>query len=84
MAGYRQRRVYLLLLLQSLLIAAAWAEHPGVAHHPEPGSQKMSALLDPILERSIAAGDIPGAVLLVGHNGHIIYRKAYGSRVLGR
>lgn len=81
MAGNRQRRIYLLLLLQSL-IAVAWAEHPGAAHHAEPGSQKMSALLDPILERSVAAGDIPGAVLLVGHNGRIVYRKAYGARAL--
>src|SRR4029077_11440632 len=25
---------------------------------------------------------IPGAVLIVGHDGHVIYRKAYGSRAL--
>lgn len=25
---------------------------------------------------------IPGAVLLIGHNGEIVYRKAYGSRAL--
>jgi uncharacterized protein YbbC (DUF1343 family)/CubicO group peptidase (beta-lactamase class C family) len=42
----------------------------------------MRALLDPILEQSVAAGDVPGAVLLVGHNGRVIYRKAFGSRAL--
>lgn len=85
MTGSRQRsqqRVCLALLLQSLLIAAACAERPGEALPAEPGSQKMGALLDPILERSVAAGDMPGAVLLVGHNGNIIYRKAFGSRAL--
>jgi uncharacterized protein YbbC (DUF1343 family)/CubicO group peptidase (beta-lactamase class C family) len=85
MAGSRQRSqrwVYLVPLLQSLLMAGACAERPGDQHHPEPGSPKMRALLDPILERSVAAGDIPGAVLLVGHNGNIIYRKAFGSRAL--
>jgi uncharacterized protein YbbC (DUF1343 family) len=85
MAGSRhhsQQWVYLVLLLQSLLIAGACAERPGEAHHTEPESQNMRALLDPILEGSVAAGDIPGAVLLVGHNGHIIYRKAFGSRAL--
>jgi uncharacterized protein YbbC (DUF1343 family)/CubicO group peptidase (beta-lactamase class C family) len=82
MARYRRRRVYLVLLWLSLLIVTAWAQRPGEPHHAEPGSQKMSALLDPILERSVAEGDIPGAVLLVGHNGRVIFRKAYGSRAL--
>ena len=85
MAGSRQRSqqwIYLALLLQSLLISVACAEAPGEPHHTEFGSQKMGALLDPILEGSVTAGDIPGAVLLVGHNGHIIYRKAFGSRAL--
>jgi uncharacterized protein YbbC (DUF1343 family)/CubicO group peptidase (beta-lactamase class C family) len=82
MAPYRRQRVYLVALWLSLLIAAACAERPGEAHHAEPGSQKMSALLDPILEQSVAEGDIPGAVLLVGHNGRIIFRKAYGARAL--
>ena len=27
-------------------------------------------------------GDAPGAVLLVGHNGAVVYRKAYGNRAL--
>src|ERR1700760_3583411 len=82
MAGSMQRwqqRIYLAVLLQLLLLAAAFAARPGGAHHTELGSPKMRSLLDPILEQSVAAGDIPGAVLLVGHNGRIIYRKAYGS-----
>jgi len=38
--------------------------------------------LDPIIEQAIHDGNIPGAVLLVGHDGHVIYRKAYGARAL--
>ena len=40
------------------------------------------AVLDPIIEQAIHDGNIPGAVLLVGHDGHVIYRKAYGARAL--
>ena len=85
MAGSWQRSrqwVYLVLLLQSLLIAGACAERPAAAHHTVSESDKMRALLDPIMEQSVAAGDIPGGVLLVGHDGQVIYRKAFGSRAL--
>jgi len=39
-------------------------------------------VVDSIIERSIAEGTIPGAVLVVGHDGAVIYRKAYGNRAL--
>jgi uncharacterized protein YbbC (DUF1343 family)/CubicO group peptidase (beta-lactamase class C family) len=38
--------------------------------------------VDSIIERAVADGNIPGAVLLVGHDGAVIYRKAYGERSL--
>jgi len=38
--------------------------------------------VDSIIQQSIADGNIPGAVLVVGHNGRIVYRKAYGMRSL--
>jgi uncharacterized protein YbbC (DUF1343 family)/CubicO group peptidase (beta-lactamase class C family) len=38
--------------------------------------------LDPIINDAIAQQQIPGAVLIVGHDGQIVYRKAYGSRAL--
>jgi len=43
---------------------------------------KRLAVLDPIIEQAIHDGNIPGAILLVGHDGHVIYRKAYGARAL--
>jgi uncharacterized protein YbbC (DUF1343 family)/CubicO group peptidase (beta-lactamase class C family) len=39
-------------------------------------------VLDPIVEDAIAQRQIPGAVLIVGHDGRVVYRKAYGSRAL--
>jgi uncharacterized protein YbbC (DUF1343 family)/CubicO group peptidase (beta-lactamase class C family) len=38
--------------------------------------------VDSIIEKAIADGNVPGAVLVVGHNGAVIYRKAYGERSL--
>ncbi|HEY3940831.1 MAG TPA: exo-beta-N-acetylmuramidase NamZ domain-containing protein [Bryobacteraceae bacterium] len=38
--------------------------------------------VDPIVDQAVGSGLIPGAVLLIGHNGKVIFRKAYGSRAL--
>ena len=38
--------------------------------------------LDRAIEDAIAGDQIPGAVLLVGQNGRVLHRKAYGSRTL--
>src|SRR5712692_8241086 len=38
--------------------------------------------LDSVIEQAIQENRIPGAVLIVGHNGEIVYQKAYGRRAL--
>ena len=40
------------------------------------------SVLDPIINEAIAQQTIPGAVLIVGNNNQIVYRKAYGSRAI--
>jgi uncharacterized protein YbbC (DUF1343 family)/CubicO group peptidase (beta-lactamase class C family) len=35
-----------------------------------------------VIQQAVTDGSIPGAVLVVGHNGRIIYRRAYGARAL--
>jgi uncharacterized protein YbbC (DUF1343 family)/CubicO group peptidase (beta-lactamase class C family) len=40
------------------------------------------AVLDAIVLDAIHDHQIPGAVLLVGHNGQVVYRKAFGNRAL--
>ena len=49
-----------------------------------PAQETFSAskLLDEQIEQAIHDGLIPGAVLVVGHNGKIVDRKAYGQRAL--
>lgn len=40
------------------------------------------AAIDAIMQEAVSNGNIPGGVVLVGHNSRIIYRKAFGSRSL--
>src|SRR6266568_1361391 len=40
------------------------------------------AALDGVVQSAIQNHEVPGAVLLVGHEGHVIYRKAFGNRSL--
>jgi uncharacterized protein YbbC (DUF1343 family)/CubicO group peptidase (beta-lactamase class C family) len=49
-------------------------------NHPVPLTHL--AAVDAVIDQTIQEGTIPGAVLLVGHDGRVIYRKAYGSRAL--
>jgi uncharacterized protein YbbC (DUF1343 family)/CubicO group peptidase (beta-lactamase class C family) len=41
-----------------------------------------AAALDRVIDEAIEQGRMPGAVLLVGHEGKVVYRKAYGKRAL--
>src|SRR3982074_610053 len=62
------------LLLPSAGSATVEAKHPNVTVH--------LLAVDAIIQQAIHEGAIPGAVLVVGHNGKVMYRKAYGSRAL--
>lgn len=62
---------------------------PRLARPPVPEKPPLTLALDPRLSRidsvarkAIAVGDFPGAVILVGHQGKIVYRKAFGYRAL--
>ena len=41
-----------------------------------------SPALDAILQQAVRQNQLPGAVLMVGHEGSIVHRKAYGFRAL--
>jgi uncharacterized protein YbbC (DUF1343 family)/CubicO group peptidase (beta-lactamase class C family) len=41
-----------------------------------------AAAVDEQINRAVSTGLIPGAVLLIGHEGQVVYRKAYGERAL--
>jgi uncharacterized protein YbbC (DUF1343 family) len=65
----------LVLLTRALLGAAAAT-----------GAEPSEAALEPIaraVSHDIAAGALAGAVVVVGHEGRIVYRQAFGQRSLG-
>lgn len=41
-----------------------------------------AAALDRVIREGIEQGRLPGAVLIVGHDGQVVYRKAYGDRAV--
>lgn len=55
------------------LCAAAFAQ---ASHDPQ------LKVLDSIVNDAITQGQIPGAVLIVGHDGKVVYRKAFGNRAV--
>jgi uncharacterized protein YbbC (DUF1343 family)/CubicO group peptidase (beta-lactamase class C family) len=53
------------------------------APHPQPlilEPEPQYARIDEVARQEIASGGLPGAVILVGHQGKIVYRKAFGFR----
>jgi uncharacterized protein YbbC (DUF1343 family)/CubicO group peptidase (beta-lactamase class C family) len=54
---------------------------PAAATTKTASSSRLS-VIDGIIKDAIERGNIPGAVVLVGHNGKVAYRKAFGYRSL--
>lgn len=80
-----------LFLLSALICVPLWftpvpASAQQAPHKSPPAAApsipRLSTTLDALVEKSVASDEIPGAVLLVGHRGRIVHRKAYGSRAL--
>lgn len=38
--------------------------------------------IDQVIDDAVAQGKLPGAVLIIGHDGKIVYQKAYGRRAI--
>lgn len=67
-------------LLFCLLAAVARAQ--SVTEPPAVVPYDAAPWLDQAINDAVREGLIPGAVLIVGHSGQVIYRKAYGHRSL--
>lgn len=68
-------------MIRTPKILVIWALLSCMAAFGEPSPERLTAL-DAIVGDAIRQGQIPGAVLIVGHDGKVIYRKAFGDRAL--
>jgi uncharacterized protein YbbC (DUF1343 family)/CubicO group peptidase (beta-lactamase class C family) len=59
----------------TLCVCQGWAA-------AKPVSLPRLSVVDGVIQDAIRDHKIPGAVLIVGHNGQVVYRKAYGARAL--
>src|SRR5487761_1377572 len=62
--------------------AAARASSPGAAAKRQAvsGATAKLAGIAPLVEDAMDYDEIPGAVVVIGHNGRIVYRRAFGDR----
>jgi CubicO group peptidase (beta-lactamase class C family) len=75
---YSVRSICLWVLL-AFLFAACRLGTSGTARPEEAGlSGKQLRRLDAVFEQALARKDFPGAVVLIGRKGKIVFRKAYG------
>src|SRR5205085_2611144 len=61
------------------LVLAQEAQQRDVQAYIKPA---LAGALDAEINQAVQSGLIPGAVLIVGRNGKVFYRKAYGLRAL--
>lgn len=68
-------------LLVLLLHCSVWGDPLPSATPEKTGLDGRSlARIQKVVEEAIAAGKTPGAVVLLGRRGHIVYRRAFGQR----
>jgi len=67
------------------LAAFIWISGVSASCEPakkESASDAKFAAIGTIMRQAVDKGTIPGGVVLIGHNGQVVYRKAFGSRSL--
>jgi len=79
----RRSVITLLAFLQILLVVQSiFAQLPQVKPEAVSVSSAHLALMNPLIEQGISEHKLPGAVVLVGRKGKVVWSKAYGARAL--
>ena len=83
--GLKPRNQLFLFFVLTILWGASPAPASPTQEGPSPPGEIREERLIPIaeiVEEAIRAGKTPGAVVLVGNRGRIVYRRAFGHRAL--
>ncbi len=82
-ASANSRRITLWSLAFLIAIFSASDAH-GQAPQTSPSTKSTAsphfASIDAIMQKAVDTGQIPGGVVLIGHDGNVVYRKAFGLR----
>ena len=73
-------RILCFIVNLTLLLANTFVLDAQSANSAPPSGTLHLPNVDAVVVEEIHRADIPGAVLVIGHNGHVVYRKAYGWR----
>jgi uncharacterized protein YbbC (DUF1343 family)/CubicO group peptidase (beta-lactamase class C family) len=82
------RGVLVLIVAGAVAVSAAaqtgarQSKHRPGKPHPSTTADERLSVLDRIFNQAVEERQIPGAVVLVGHDGKAVFRKAYGYRSL--
>lgn len=71
-----------LIVVIALLVAPAAAQLPAAPPASQGFAAERLARMDAVIAESIAKKELPGAVVLVGRHGKIVWRKTYGARAV--
>ncbi len=80
--GFFSRSTAVVLFL-SVLLSAATKPRYSLAQSPAPASAQAQpdfSAIDRLMGDALSARKLPGAVIQIGHSGHIVFEKAYGNR----
>ena len=69
--------IFVLLLVQSV-----WAQVPVARPETVAVSSERLAQMDAVIAHEIAEKHLPGAVVLVGRKGRVVWRRSYGQRAI--
>ncbi len=69
------------IVLASSIAIPAFAAH-GAQQPAQTPSPTAFAPIDTMVNEAVARHELPGAVVVIGHDGHVIFRRAYGERSL--
>jgi uncharacterized protein YbbC (DUF1343 family)/CubicO group peptidase (beta-lactamase class C family) len=83
-SAHRKLRSSLLrsIVLFALLTTPVCGQLPAASPTTQGFSPERLAQMDAVVADSIAKKELPGAVVLVGRHGKVVWRKAYGARAI--
>ena len=78
----QKRRIFALPIVMALIAQMAWAQLPLVRPESASVSSERLAQMNAVIEDEIANKRLPGAVVVVGRKGRVVWRQSYGVRAL--